>query len=135
MARMMAINAFVFFLCLAPMQIILAGIIITKISSNAHVDPKTYDDMIARDLFRDLYWTSVFFSLINSAVNPLVYGGSNPEYRKAFSKALYCISRKTSLENKHMVENIEMQRSASSSSNTKVEQTCNKGNYSTDEEI
>ena len=137
-ARMLAINAFVFFLCLAPLQIIFAGIIVTKMSSNAHNDPRVYDDMIARDLFRDLYWTSVFFSLINSAVNPLVYGGSNPEYRKAFSKALYCFSRKISLDNKHMIGNIDMQRSTSSSSNTKVAQTCDKhdkDNYSTDEEL
>ena len=120
-AKMLAINAFVFFVCLAPVQTFYAGTIITTIFNNVHDGSRVYHDVIiATDMFRDLYWMSIFFSLINSAVNPLVYGGSNPEYRKAFSKALYCFSHKTSMENKHIVGHIEMQKSASSSSNIKV---------------
>ncbi|XP_072044837.1 kappa-type opioid receptor-like [Amphiura filiformis] len=127
-ARMLSINAVVFFACLAPTHIIYAGIAVQKITGVANDDPRVYDDIIARDLFRNLYWASVCLTFINSAINPLIYNGSNAEYRRAFREAFCC----SGCQNSRSIKGIEISKLQSVSL---VENQKEKRDFQTDEDI
>ena len=71
-AKMLSINAGVFFLCLLPMQVLSLLELLTTTSR------------IVNDL---LFWIAILAASLNSAINPLIYNASNPEYRKAFRRA------------------------------------------------
>ena len=78
-AKMLIINASVFFVSLMPMQVVQFCVQIDRFSYiNLH-----------RFLQSSFLWIAILTSVINSAVNPLIYGVSNPNYRKAFRDALF----------------------------------------------
>ena len=64
--QMLAINSFAFFICLAPNQIAILSYNVGKYALNE-------------------YWNLIFrcLELVNSAVNPFIYGIINSNYRKA----------------------------------------------------
>ena len=76
-AKMLIINACVFFISLMPMQV--------------HQFCRQIDKFTGLNLYQLLpssfLWIAIVSSLINSAVNPLIYGVANPNYRKAFRRA------------------------------------------------
>ena len=77
-AKMLIINACVFFICLLPMQIITLGTLF-HIFNNVNY----YQLVRTPNLW---LWIAILTSLMNAAVNPLIYGASNPSYRKAFQE-------------------------------------------------
>ena len=79
--KMVLINTCVFFICLMPMQVIDLMTLMDKIG----------DLKISQLLPREFFWVAMVSSLINSAVNPLIYNAVIPNYRKAF-KRTFCVS-------------------------------------------
>jgi hypothetical protein len=83
-AKMLSINACVFFICLTPMQVLYAfqifGVLTPTPLSVTHI----------------LFWIAILVVSVNSAVNPLIYNGTNPDYRKAFRIAFTCTKRRSS---------------------------------------
>ena len=76
-ARMLIVNTTVFFICLTPFTIINIGNIgyvmeWFKWHDSTHVS---------------LGWVARVLSLLNSALNPLIYNATNPAYRSVFKKA------------------------------------------------
>ena len=86
-AKMLIINACVFFTFLMPMQIY-DMVYIIDIASNL--------DLL---LLLSSYfgWIAAVTSVINSAVNPMIYGATNPNFRKAFRKTFFssCLTTRT----------------------------------------
>ena len=76
-AKMLIINACVFFICLFPMKIFYFFYFL--------------DTFCGLNLFHQVHssfaWIATVASVMNSAVNPLIYGATNPTYRAAFRKA------------------------------------------------
>ncbi len=89
-ARMLSINAIVFFLCLSPIQLSniaeFWNLVNNKIFYETFYGPTT--DFV-------ILWLGRVAFLINSTVNPIIYNISNPEYRKAFMKAFALNKKKT----------------------------------------
>ncbi|XP_072048839.1 neuromedin U receptor homolog nmur-2-like [Amphiura filiformis] len=78
-ARMVIINGIIFFLCLAPFQYHqLYQLIVLK--------TKMY--LYDGDTEKAILWASRCLLVLNSAVNPYVYGFTNHRYRSAFMKAI-----------------------------------------------
>ena len=85
-ARMLILNGTVFFLCLAPFQMINLYLFLNwwagfKIFSNEET--------------RYVLWCGRVATILNSAINPLLYNVSNGRYRKAFAEAFNCSKKKT----------------------------------------
>ena len=78
-AKMLIINACVFFICLIPMQVHVLFVLIDKLSNLK----------LLQLLPTSFSWIAVVASVMNSAVNPLIYGAANPNYRKAFREAFF----------------------------------------------
>ena len=76
-AKMLIINACVFFICLIPMQISVFCKLVDMFSNSnlSHYLPSSF------------LWFATVTSIMNSAINPLIYGVTNPNYRKAFQRA------------------------------------------------
>ena len=80
LSRMVMVNAFIFFVCLTPYEIInlnnafmiFADYFIFNFSDNA----KKY-----------ILWIGRVTMIINSAINPIIYSAVNPRYRKAACEA------------------------------------------------
>ncbi|XP_072039603.1 thyrotropin-releasing hormone receptor-like [Amphiura filiformis] len=78
-ARMLIVNGTIFFLLMAPFQIImLAKAFTTK-------DPLVWEKEFGA-------WMQIFrvLTYLNSMVNPIVFNVTNPRYRKAFQEAFLC---------------------------------------------
>ena len=71
-AKMLAINACVFFICMAPIQIT------NLVDLHFEIFGSTGDF---------LGWIAVVTASLNSTINPLIYNVVNPDYRKAFRRA------------------------------------------------
>ena len=80
-AKMLIINAGIFFICLLPMQILTLCTLVHIFNNFDY-----YQLIRTPNLF---LWIAILTSLMNSAVNPLIYGATNPNYRKAFRKAFF----------------------------------------------
>ncbi len=80
LSRMVMTNAFVFFVCLTPFEIInLDDAIKTftgKYLFNLSVNTKQY-----------IIWVGRITMIINSAINPIIYSAVNPRYREAVCRA------------------------------------------------
>ena len=96
--KMLLINTFVFFICLMPMQVIDLMTLMDKIC----------DLQISQLLPRTFFWVAIVLSLINSAINPLIYNAVIPNYRKAFKRA-FCVSLCSRKETKHAVDEMQWQ--------------------------
>ena len=81
-AKMLIINACVFFICMIPLQIYNVFLIFDMF----------VDFEILKLLPSSFIWVGTVTALINSAVNPLIYGVTNPSYRKAFKEAFSIFS-------------------------------------------
>ena len=71
-ARMLSINAIVFFLCLSPYMIL-------NLNS-------LFREFLGRDFKHVFEWIAKMAYLLNSATNPYIYSGVNKRYRQAFLK-------------------------------------------------
>ena len=81
-ARMLCINAVVFFICLCPIQLSNIKEVYQIVNQKDFAYPvygPTIDYIIL--------WLGRVAFLCNSTVNPIIYNISNPEYRKAFKSA------------------------------------------------
>ena len=79
-ARMLSINAIVFFACLFPIQLSSIAEIYQLVNNTSGHFYGTVTDNI-------LLWIGRVAFLLNSTVNPIIYNAINPEYRKAFQRA------------------------------------------------
>ena len=77
-ARMLAINACVFFICLSPMTI----------AELIYLGMEYFGLEVDVGL---LNWIALTTVAVNSAINPVIYNVFNPDYRKAFRRAFTCI--------------------------------------------
>ena len=98
-AKMLIINACVFFISLMPMQV--------------HQCFRQIDKFTGFNLYRLLpnsfLCIAIVTALMNSAVNPLIYGVANPNYRKAFRRTFF-FSCPTDHADRADTPDIEMQR-------------------------
>ena len=79
-AKMLILTGTVFFLLLAPYQLVIIDNFFYEIGYLIF----TYDQ------YTYVIWTGRVASLLNAAINPVLYTVSNPRYRKAFMKAFRC---------------------------------------------
>ena len=82
-ARMLVLNAAVFFLCLAPFQFFGVQVAMEKLS-NGKID------ILNAEQSSILFWASSASNCINASINPLIYNIANAKYRNAFIQALSC---------------------------------------------
>ena len=82
-ARMLVLNAAVFFFCLTPFQFYGIQNVIEKIS-----DGKI--DILNAEQTSILFWASSASNCINASINPFIYSIVNVKYRNAFIRALGC---------------------------------------------
>ena len=80
-ARMLIANGIIFFLCLAPFQFV---------NLLDFVQDKTGVRVLDQNQNQSLRWFAICLLLLNSTINPYVYGIANRRYRKAFIKAFSC---------------------------------------------
>ncbi len=80
LVRMLQINAFVFFVCLTPFEVINLNEIVSIYNT----------DFLNPHQQHYIKWIGRVMMLINSAINPVIYGVVNPSYRKAFFKDCCC---------------------------------------------
>ena len=80
-ARMLIANGIIFLLCLAPFQFVNVLEFVQFKSGIRVLDPNES---------QGLRWFATILLLLNSAINPYVYGIANKRYRKAFIKAFSC---------------------------------------------
>ena len=80
-ARMLIINGVVYFVCLAPFQFINFHGIIDRLTGRRLLNPYQHNVMI---------WFGRSLSVLNSAINPVIYGVTNSKYRQAFQQVLLC---------------------------------------------
>ncbi|XP_072025040.1 somatostatin receptor type 5-like [Amphiura filiformis] len=93
LVRMLQINAFIFFICLTPLEII-----------NLNSLAKNYKtDFLNAHQSHYIKWIGRITMLINSAVNPVIYSTVNSSYRKAFLKEFCycCLNRKRATKSKY----------------------------------
>ena len=80
LSRMVMINAFIFFVCLTPYEII-----------NLNNAFKTFGDYFifnfSDDARKYILWIGRVTMIINSAINPIIYSAVNPRYREAVCEA------------------------------------------------
>ncbi len=86
-ARMLCINAFIFFLCLFPIQL-------SNVAEIHYFITKTNEAFYGDAADSLILWIGRVAFLLNSSVNPIIYSISNPEYRKAFRKSIPRTGRK-----------------------------------------
>ena len=72
--RMLIINAVAFFLCLAPRQFVLGHDV-------------TFHKKAAGSTVNYVLYTADMLNILNSAINPILYGLASPSYRRGFMKA------------------------------------------------
>ncbi|XP_038059593.1 mu-type opioid receptor-like [Patiria miniata] len=81
-ARMLIVNSAVFFLCQAPYTIVFNLLnLISAAKGNPVTDPRQVTE---------LWPLIILMGLVNSAVNPIIYGLANSRYRQAFLQAFGC---------------------------------------------
>ena len=88
-ARMLIINGVAFFACLSVYQFY-----------NVHQFLKynSYAELIEPEHESTMTWIGRVLSVLNSAINPLIYSMCNGRYRNAFLKTLRCCSKNNPLE-------------------------------------
>ena len=89
-AKMLSINACVFFICAAPIQVL---DLIRMILNVANYQLKNPSLMVHLPVS-----IAVAVATLNSAVNPIIYSVFNPDYRKAFCTAFTCTKHQSSLK-------------------------------------
>ena len=92
-AKMLSINACVFFICLLPREIINVTVGLFHVQTFGFVSDV-------------LFWISMIAIGINSAVNPLIYNASNPDYRDAFRRAFTCFKGQSSLSTRRRTRRV-----------------------------
>ena len=80
-ARMLIINATIFFICLTPYEIININWLWLEHQSVP---------LLSDNVKSHVQWIGRIAMLLNSAVNPIVYSIANPSYRRAFVQASCC---------------------------------------------
>ena len=80
-ARMLIENGIIFFICIAPFQ--LANLFLI-------VQSHTYVSVLDESQSQALRWFATRLLLLNSSINPYVYGVANRNYRQALMKAFSC---------------------------------------------
>ena len=75
---MLGVNSAIFFMCLFPFKIIyIEGLVIH------YGGPEFF----SYEVYKSVAWIGRILTLINSAINPIVYSITNPRYREAFLEA------------------------------------------------
>ena len=82
-ARMLCVNAIVFFICLLPIQLSNIEYIYQQVKNTT----QTFYGQFGLSF---MLWIGRVGFLVNSTVNPIIYNVTNQEYRKAFQKAFTC---------------------------------------------
>ena len=90
-ARMLVINGIAFFLCLAPYQV--HNMYYFVINNCEGCTNLPGDEIYV------LFWVGRCLSVLNSAINPVIYGVTNARYRQAFATAIGCTPKKKSASN------------------------------------
>ena len=85
-ARMLILNGTVFFLCLAPYELVYFNLFFHWWAGFTVFDEEKE---------RYILWLGRIAMLFNSAINPILYNVSNRRYRNAFAEAFGCISKKS----------------------------------------
>ena len=80
-ARMLIANGTIFFVCLGPYQLV---------NLLSFIGSKTSYHVLDQNQYETFMWFSRSLLLLNSAINPYVYGIANPKYRKTFITAFTC---------------------------------------------
>ena len=80
-ARMLITNGIIFFFCLGPMQLV---------NLLDFVESTTRYRVLDNNQYQALLQVSRCLVLLNSVINPYVYGISNSNYRKAFMMVFAC---------------------------------------------
>ncbi len=83
LARMVMINALIFFVCLTPFEIV-------NLESISVVISGTEAFMLSHNVREYLNWIGRVTMMVNSAVNPVIYSAVHPRYRAAVCKAFGC---------------------------------------------
>ena len=81
--RMVVANGLVYFLCLAPFQIIFILDFIWRQSG---------ENLYSNEWAVNLILVARCLNALNSAINPIIYAIANPKYRKAFFRLIKCSS-------------------------------------------
>ena len=81
-ARMLIINGSVFFLCLAPYQLMNFTRMIISSTNKSYLLPQ--------DKIKNLVWIFRILVYLNSVINPIVYMATSPRYRHGFIMAFTC---------------------------------------------
>ncbi|XP_072047106.1 neuromedin-U receptor 2-like [Amphiura filiformis] len=84
-AKMLVINGVIFFICLAPFEMLSVCKMISGLTGKHLVSHATFDALLQ---------ASRTMSYINAALNPFVYCACNSRYRKAFKSCLTMVKRK-----------------------------------------
>ena len=79
-AKMLVINGIAFFVCLTPYQFF---------NMYYFVEGTLLDDSVVYIIG----YVGRTLSALNSAINPIIYGATNPRYRQAFLSAIGCVSK------------------------------------------
>ena len=87
-ARMLVINGIAFFVCLSPYQVYQMYFFVINNCKEC--------TNLSREGISVLFWVGRCLSVLNSAINPVIYGVTNAKYRQAFSSAIGCSSNKKS---------------------------------------
>ncbi|XP_072050083.1 thyrotropin-releasing hormone receptor-like [Amphiura filiformis] len=82
--RMLILNGIVFFVCLAPFELVNIDHF-----KNWLVGERIY----SAETKKFILWLGRVAMLLNSAVNPLLYNVSNERYRRAFAEAFGCVGK------------------------------------------
>ncbi len=84
-ARMLAVNSAIFFVCLFPMNLTNICWIVLSYGGPS---------LFSSEVLISLQWVARILGLINSAINPVIYTITNPRYRRAFIEAFGLRSEK-----------------------------------------
>ena len=79
--KMLITTGVIFFVCLTPWQFNICQTAISLLSGS---------EVLTVNTGRILIFVGTTFNSLNSSINPLIYGVTNPRYRKAFQRALSC---------------------------------------------
>ena len=80
-ARMLAVNSVVFFVCLFPFKITNVYDIVLILGG---------PELMSYEAILSLGWVGRILTLINASINPFIYGVTNARYRIAFYEAITC---------------------------------------------
>ena len=112
-ARMLILNGTVFFLCLAPFELVNLDLFFNWWAGFK---------LFGTEEESMLLWIGRIAMLLNSAINPILYNVSNGRYRKAFAEAFGC----SSSENQNSLKTFpEAARTETTSQSCQFDKNCN----------